>query len=624
MDCNVTGGVQLTSAKCRCAASSTAPFIDATDPGRVGCTAGCPALRVASSAAPPTPRTTAMATSRAATSTVATTGPTTLLCPPTSPLAFCTVQCAPGLVPDTVMCTADQQWEAIPECRQPDICQVCNCTAATNATCHGLPMAVLPRFGASIASLTVIHAAITELPVLAAMSRDIINLDVSFNAITILRRATLAGLTRLYDLSLADNPLTLIEPGAFADLREIDKIDLGNHRLGSLPLGLLAGLGTLDKLVLIRAPALDVDAFPLMTDLPASFFANAPSLNVIRLQNNSGLGEQVSSWRAEDFVGVSGLQSLFLDGIPMVGGLVPKFLSGLQFLQHVSMMDCGLRSVTAGALANMPELQFLPLQNNPGLRFIHRELFGPTPKKVLLGMDDCPSLCVTNPKDFTLICACAPQAISANGSCLVGCLASDLALAQGLQLTQPADETCVHAREGVRCAVQCHPSCANRTTASTMAACDSLGDWILDAALACGDCAVTHTTTPPPTTPTPTVALTTTQGGVSEVAEASVRSASISAAGIVGICAAIVALIVLVIVALHRRRAREAFGLSNSIKIQLQKVILECVQTAFQRDYGHAVRDLRQQTVSFEALEVPATAVRKERLIGQEIGRAHV
>ncbi|KAK3095548.1 hypothetical protein FSP39_015980 [Pinctada imbricata] len=89
---------------------------------------------------------------------------------------------------------------------------------------------------------------ITAVSNIRSLPLDTTILDLSKNAITVLKQGDFNQLSRLKKLDLSFNRIVQIEEGAFQGLTNLTKLDLSNNKIGTLNSGMFQGLIRLEKL----------------------------------------------------------------------------------------------------------------------------------------------------------------------------------------------------------------------------------------------------------------------------------------------------------------------------------------------------------------------------------------
>ena len=180
---------------------------------------------------------------------------------------------------------------------------------------------------------------------------DSVEIDLSYNLITSVRRTAFRGMKQLRTLILNSNQIDFIENGSFDDLGSLMDLTLSRNRLSSLHKQLFKQS--------TRLGFLDI-SFNRFTSIPE--FDPMPTLNKLVISNN--LLTNVSFPLRYN--------SLFLK-VEMGNNKEIKEIHETDFnnvkgnLLQLNLENCGLQNIESGAFSGQGMLNTLSLSNNPGI-----------------------------------------------------------------------------------------------------------------------------------------------------------------------------------------------------------------------------------------------------------------
>ena len=412
--------------------------------------------------------------------------------------------------------------------------------------------------------------------------------------ITVVPTNTFAALERLTLLRIMDSKVKIIQPGAFRGLSSLLHLALKGLEYDSLPTGVFDDLTSLTGLSLNRPPLITLSLS--LVALPSEAFRSLTKLELLHVVGHTSLGVFLESWNQSNWEPFTqSLLDLNLDRNRFSRPMIPEFVFLFPNLRNLSLSYSRIQRIPMGTFDRVTKLQRLTLQMNT-VSTIQREVFASMPALTHLDMRGCPATCSFQP-DNSIACSCSDLSAtrSVDGSCAPWCPPLETLELHVMQGPVTDNNYCdILGPEG-NCQWICEPGNCTSHILPFTATCNRNGKWFTDTVCKSNlDCS-------------------------NVVDDGTSSSASdtddVSAAVVVPL--ALVAIIVAGIMAVLVRRRTQRVRATSAMRMELRSVIAQCVQTAFQRDYGHAVHDLRDQSVSFEALEVPVTAVRRERIIGQ-------
>lgn len=111
----------------------------------------------------------------------------------------------------------------------------------------------------------------------STLETDSIVLDLSGNAIKVIRSGSFMGLSMLQKLDLSDNQISQIEAGAFLGLDNLLRLNLSSNQLGRLGKGIFDGIPKLERLSLSGNQ---------IKGLPQGIFDNLPVLKKVDFQSD--------------------------------------------------------------------------------------------------------------------------------------------------------------------------------------------------------------------------------------------------------------------------------------------------------------------------------------------------
>ncbi|XP_060079222.1 adhesion G protein-coupled receptor A3-like [Ylistrum balloti] len=118
---------------------------------------------------------------------------------------------------------------------------------------------------------------ITSADQIKSLPLDTVIIDLSKNAITVLRRASFNRLSMLRKLDLSNNQISLIEAGAFEGLQKLEKLDLSYNNIGSVNTSMFTGMSSLQKMSL---------SFNKINTIPEGTFSDLISLRKIDFKSD--------------------------------------------------------------------------------------------------------------------------------------------------------------------------------------------------------------------------------------------------------------------------------------------------------------------------------------------------
>ena len=519
------------------------------------------------------------------------------ICGQTAVNGTCTPVCPAGTKTATAFtCNIHREWDVVPYCRQ-SLCSVCACADGV-ATCEQ-PVHTTPFFPAEmdasplIGSLTFNLSSFVRLLPLDPLP-SLGDLVFSMCHFTDVPADAFAALPQLHILRIMDSLVQTISPKAFRGLSVLQYLTLRGNRYDSLPPGVFDGLTSLRFLALYRAT---FGSSLSLVSLPTGVFNSLTRLETLQIAGHVKLGLFLETWNVSNWAPfMATLTALDLERSLYSIPVIPEFVFLFPNLRNLTIPLSSINRIPLGTFDRISKLESLVFGTS-SIAVIQREVFDPLTQLKHLDMIGSLAGCVLLP-DRTVTCVCEAGR-PVNGSCLSWCPAVDTA---GLHVTQGVvtdGNYCDVAVSGDSCDLTCEPNYCESGARSSRATCRSDGAWQTD--LVCGRAPVCGVIVSP----------TSDDASLPDSSE-SINSVAIAVPlGTVALFACVV-----VVAFVLRRRSRRA-RVDLALRMELRSVIAQCVQTAFLRDYGHAVHDLRDQTVSFEALEVPGNAVRKERVIGQ-------
>ena len=263
-------------------------------------------------------------------------------------------------------------------------------------------------------------------------SSVLLDLDLSFNQLTVIHQEQFSQLPNLGCLNLQYNSIKIIHPNSFASSSNLRVLDLAHNQLETLSSALFIGLHHLEMLDLHRnlIDNISDNAFlhtdslisldlshNLIRDLPVSLFENLDKLEILKLTHNhltttnivliEGLRSlqsvdlsnndietfscenipqlenldlsrnNISNLDTTDFLNVSNVKLLKLDGNPVENITTPVFrhLVSLESLSLSQMPK--LYYLSARAFEGLNNLKLFNLSHNLHMSFIHQDVFLP-------------------------------------------------------------------------------------------------------------------------------------------------------------------------------------------------------------------------------------------------------
>ena len=218
-------------------------------------------------------------------------------------------------------------------------------------------------------------------------------LDLDDNQLTALPEGIFDGLASLHTLWLAGNQLTALPEGIFDGLTSLQDLDLSSNQLTALPEGIFDGLTSLQYLYLSNNHLVGLTANdPLFARLPsevdlqlggqttaisvcdrtpqvrdaimaAGNAANCAAVGAARVLRLDIAEQGLTSLRADDFDGLTGLQVLVLSGNQLTA-LPEGVFDGLTGLQVLDLNRNQLAELPEGVFDGLTGLQLLVLWGN--------------------------------------------------------------------------------------------------------------------------------------------------------------------------------------------------------------------------------------------------------------------
>ncbi len=517
------------------------------------------------------------------------------ICDRTVANSTCTPTCPVGArTASTFTCSSQGEWDVFPYCREP-LCSVCTCTHG-RASC-GSTVTTQPYVDDSAIQLLDIRYSPFQRLFPFADLPGLTSLTFESSSFIVIPSGVIVALGNLTFLAVRESLVATIEPEAFRGLSSLRELELVDLYFVSLPQGVFDDLTALVALSLHHS-ALKT-SLPTLSSLPDGAFKSLTRLQILSLTGQSTLGVILDGWNQSNWEHFTqSLLHLNLNMHRFRNWVIPEFVFRFPNLVSLDLRNILVNRIPPGTFSPLKNLERLDLAFN-AISTIHRDVFASIPTLTHLDMLGNDANCFLLPNK-TVSCECDTKVARAvNGSCLSWC--PDIATL-GLHVTQgPVTNAayCDVAGPGGKCQLACEPAFCALEGPSSTATCGVDGLWRTD--MVCG---------PRPDCKVPVVDTQTKDEDSSAPANSNVVVIAAPLASI-GLLVGLVVGLVLLRRQIQRRRANLA------VRMELRSVIAQCVQTAFLRDYGHAVHDLRDQTVSFEALEVPVTAVRRERVIGR-------
>lgn len=204
----------------------------------------------------------------------------------------------------------------------------------------------------SVPRLDIEHSLIQVIPKDFLQSLDTWQLRVTKGPLNIIKKLDLVSVEDLLELDFSNNAITVIEPEAFDMLSHLHRLDLSHNSLTSLPSGIFAKLKSLTKVNLNSNSLreLSPDLFGVtnlreiylndnqLKSLPEKTFANLPNLVHVELKNN-----KLMSLSANLFEKAISLEWLLLDQNNLTD--LPNGVFKDTSLKHLSLASNQLMSL---------------------------------------------------------------------------------------------------------------------------------------------------------------------------------------------------------------------------------------------------------------------------------------
>ena len=517
-----------------------------------------------------------------------------VVCDRALPNSTCEPSCPPETSAPTSTCTADGEWDVLPVCR-PSLCSVCFC-ARPRAECSPT-VVVQPLIEPWLGIETLVFARSTLEPLFPFSAHPSLRKLVFYHCnVTTIPADTFAALGALTALDFERTTVQDVQPGAFRGLSALQSLTMEGINCTTLPRGVFDELTALVRLRLIR----HTSTLFSLASLPAGVFQALTGLQELRLSGDAVFGAFLEQWNVSNWAPFGqSLLDLNVDQLALPSHALPEFVLRFANLRNLSAGVTSIDRVPLGTVDRLTRLERLVLTLN-SVSIVQREAFAGMTALRDLDMRGNVANCILLP-DGTVACACGADALTraVNGSCLPWCPAISTADLHARLDPAMNGTACALPVHGDACQLTCDPGFCAGYGQTLVATCGMDGEW--RSSLLCvplDDCSAPTarpgTDRPPSATAAPSSAVLTTATSIPIV---------------------LVACLVVAVVVVRRRLRRGRTNLA--IRAELRSVIAQCVQTAFQRDYGHAVHDLRDQSVSFQALEVPLSILRRDRVIGR-------
>ncbi|XP_076177266.1 toll-like receptor 2 type-1 [Ptiloglossa arizonensis] len=197
-------------------------------------------------------------------------------------------------------------------------------------------------------------------------------LDLSSNRLSIVNETMLEHFKVLEYLSLANNPINDgIHENAFSNLKDLRYLSLSNVSAPQISSEYFKALTNLSTLDLSENPIKTIPSLPESLeelDLSSTQISEIPKLvlpklRVLKLNNVQNLKELCLN----DFKNLHSLRLLFVVGSKKLTNvkLLPSETPLLPQLQHLSINDCGLKTLNISLLPIIKRSVFLNVENNP-------------------------------------------------------------------------------------------------------------------------------------------------------------------------------------------------------------------------------------------------------------------
>lgn len=187
-------------------------------------------------------------------------------------------------------------------------------------------------------------------------------LNLTRNKIKTLVRQQFRTLTQLLDLDLSDNAMASVEAEAFVGLRELRTLSLARNSLKIFPAGAFAGLPSLRTL--------DVSDNQILVFLDSTF------RDLLALQRLEAAGNDLVFVSQRAFAGLGGLQELRLDGCNLTAVPTEAFAQ-LDGLRRLRLRCLGLKTLPSYSFRPLERLKELLISDSPLLENLSgNSLFG--------------------------------------------------------------------------------------------------------------------------------------------------------------------------------------------------------------------------------------------------------
>ena len=217
-----------------------------------------------------------------------------------------------------------------------------------------------------------------------ASSSNLQGLNLAHNQLETLSSAVFIGLHHLEMLDLHSNHIDNISNNAFLYTNSLISLDLSHNLIRNLPVSFLENLDKLEVLNLTHNHLITTDSVlnEDLTSLQSVDLSNNDiklfsSENLPQLQNLDLSWNNLSSLETNDFLNVSEVKLLKLDGNPVDNITTPVFhhLVSLETLSLSQMPK--LYYLSATAFEGLHNLKLLNLSHNLHMSFIHQNIFMP-------------------------------------------------------------------------------------------------------------------------------------------------------------------------------------------------------------------------------------------------------